>query len=88
MTLIPMFAFHENIPALDTEKEIKIIIQNILPMIRIFSRLLDNNEKLHQKKFLDAHFSSAAGKVITGSEFIESKMAECDKYMVILQAGV
>ena len=23
MTLIPVFAFHENIPALDTEKEIK-----------------------------------------------------------------
>ena len=56
-------------------------------MIRIFSRLLDNNKKLPSKEILGCTLSSTAGKVITGSEFIESKMAECDKYMVILQAA-
>ena len=89
MTLIPVFAFHENIPALDTEKEIKkYYTEHITNDPDFQSTVRQQEEEAASKEILGCTLSSAAGKVITGSEFIESKMAECDKYMVNLTGCV
>lgn len=85
--IIPVFAFHENIAGLDTEKEIKKYYREHISNDPAFQSNVRQQEQAALKEITSCILSSAAGKVITGSEFLESKMVECDKYMVILEAA-
>lgn len=56
-------------------------------MIRIFSRLLDNKKKLHQKKFLDAHLALPPGRLLQVVNLLKVKWQNVTNIWLILQAA-
>lgn len=87
MTLIPVFAFHENIPALDTEKEIKKYYTEHITNDPDFQSTVRQQEEAASKEILGCTLSSAAGRLLQVVNLLKVKWQNVTNIWLILQAA-